>query len=331
MAKTTLTSGAGLCDREPPCHTKTALTLGGASPHVSPQGLLNDDIDSLLLDMEHITRSTNEEFVNMATLADSMEVLRGYRTPEQLQQTELLVFETYFYTRCAEMANREDLPEMHKHFFVQMMVEQERCALERPDRSRKAKNLCLPVWERGVGENARIGWTNKKLDQLIAYIEKSLDPTSEFPDVDGAFDRNLGLGCETDECIVPTGLQGIWQYGCWCNFGDRLMEGAHHPINEHDDLCRSMQLCMRCAKMDARNEGRSCDPKTQDFVAAFAFGDQSLVSACTAYNPDICARDVCTCQMALISGLVELVWVGYIYDPAPRHISEGGTFDYRGS
>jgi len=231
------------------------------------------------------------------------------------QQTiSLLADEKYFYSKCIDASRDSTLPPFQSQFFGGMAAFLENCALERGNGRSRRDTVCLPEWSTNVLT------INEYLDQMI-------DNAHGF---NIGHDRNLGLGCKGENCVVPTGLDGIWNYGCWCNFGHRLMDGKGVAVNKHDELCQRMQLCLRCAKIDGDQGGYDCNPKSQDFVAAFAFHDEDLVAACSRTNPgEPCARDTCTCQMNLVEGLVELIWDGYIYDPAPLHESEGGTFDFK--
>merc|ERR1711981_1478769 len=79
------------------------------------------------------------------------------------------------------------------------------------------------------------------------------------------FDENRSAFCEGGVCQAPLGLQGIWGYGCWCNFGAALMTGRATPVNKFDEICRDMQLCLRCAVRDSVIDGYGCDPKTKSY------------------------------------------------------------------
>jgi len=143
-----------------------------------------------------------------------------------------------------------------------------------------------------------------------------------------------GLNCASHagiggKCRVPVSLAGIWHYGCWCNFGDDLMDGSGLPVSPHDQLCQSMQYCLRCAKMDAEDDGTyTCDPKTDKFNAGFGFGKKSLSAECKQKNDkQPCPTHLCMCEMTLLAGLIDLIWTGYTYEPQYRHAAIGGTFD----
>ena len=150
----------------------------------------------------------------------------------------------------------------------------------------------------------------------------------------GAVDWN----CHDDQCDIPVTLKGIWGYGCWCNFGGDLMKGKGTPVNPHDKVCQDMQLCLRCAEMDASSDGYACNVKTVTYNSLLQLGavgladnDNSINSGCTSINGnDKCAAHTCACEVQMINDILELVWQGYAHDMAPRHPDNpyGGAFDW---
>merc|ERR1712098_951217 len=105
--------------------------------------------------------------------------------------------------------------------------------------------------------------------------------------------------CQNGTCQIPLSLDGIWGYGCWCNFGYDLMQGKGKPVNEFDAVCKSLQLCLRCARMDGDTDGYTCDPSTQGYNAYFSWMPQTngILADCTEKNPgDFCAQHSCSCE-----------------------------------
>jgi len=133
--------------------------------------------------------------------------------------------------------------------------------------------------------------------------------------------------CPDGNCGVTFGLGPIWGYGCWCNFDQDLMEGRGRPQNKYDEICRDMQLCLRCARFDGKNEGYECDPITQSYGMQ---GGPDFASRCSAGNPDDeCAAHTCTCEQQLLADFVGLAFqthpVSVVYEPEFKH---GAGFDY---
>ena len=80
---------------------------------------------------------------------------------------------------------------------------------------------------------------------------------------ESTFDRSVN--CPSGGCAIPIQLSHIWGYGCWCNFGDELLEGSYHPVNAYDEVCRNLQQCLKCAIKDAQTGDYECDPKTKEY------------------------------------------------------------------
>lgn len=134
--------------------------------------------------------------------------------------------------------------------------------------------------------------------------------------------KNMGnasareLNCRDEDCKVPLTLRGIWNYGCWCNFGSQLTTGAGAPVSHFDGLCQSMQSCLRCARRDGIEDGYECDPKSHEYHSSFTFTPsiESLAGDCEDANPDDpCGTHMCTCELQLIADLLESIWSGVTY------------------
>lgn len=129
---------------------------------------------------------------------------------------------------------------------------------------------------------------------------------------------------KTHQCQVPLTLSGIWGYGCWCNFGESLTEGVGKPVSEYDEICKKMQLCLRCARIDAKQAGNKCDPKSVYYEVDFGWmqSNQAILADCTKNNPNnFCAQHVCSCELNLIHDLLNLLWDGIVYDDFYKHSS----------
>jgi len=144
------------------------------------------------------------------------------------------------------------------------------------------------------------------------------------------------FNCHDQECDIAIDLRGLWGYGCWCNFGSKLTNGKGQPVSAHDKVCKNMQLCLRCAEMDAGEGGYECDAKTTEYNSIFSQSsgqnnnDNSFNSQCANLNPgNLCGTHVCTCEIQLINDILSLVWDLEPYETFPRHPSNpyGGDFD----
>lgn len=139
--------------------------------------------------------------------------------------------------------------------------------------------------------------------------------------------QNRHAHCPNGNCLVNFPLQPIWGYGCWCNFDSDLMEGRGRPVNRYDEICRDMQLCLRCARFDGKNEGYDCDPITQGYGMG---GGPDFSSRCSAGNPDNeCAAHTCTCEQQFLSEFVGLSFqLPVVVTYEPEFLHSGGNFDY---
>jgi len=159
----------------------------------------------------------------------------------------------------------------------------------------------------------------------------------EFGLLKGARTLNKDYNCDDTECDIPLDLRGVWNYGCYCNFGSELTTGKGQPVNAEDAVCKRMQLCLRCAELDAKEGGYPCDTRTVVYNSTLGQSGPvqnsnaySFNSGCQVQNPDdLCAAHVCTCEMQLINEFLGIFWSGKMHDPAPRHPDNpyGGTFD----
>ena len=47
------------------------------------------------------------------------------------------------------------------------------------------------------------------------------------------------------------------------------MNGSGDPVNELDQFCKDMQICLRCAVLDSENAGwEMCDPINQNYTTS---------------------------------------------------------------
>jgi len=130
------------------------------------------------------------------------------------------------------------------------------------------------------------------------------------------------INCPNGICQVTWFLTPIWGFGCWCNFGFSLMAGSGQPVHRADEICRDLQLCLRCAKMDAKDASPpyTCDPVTQGYTYQQSAG--GFVTECTLANNagSQCAVDVCCCEQQFIADLlVEVFNPSWSYDASYKH------------
>merc|ERR1711881_49783 len=129
--------------------------------------------------------------------------------------------------------------------------------------------------------------------------------------------------CEDGQCEIPLSFSGIWGYGCWCNFGYDLTQGSGKPIDGFDGVCKSLQMCLRCARIDANEAGQeSCDPVGVEYNATFSWlpSQEGIMADCSEQNPgSVCAAHVCTCELNIISDILDLLWSQVTFDSGNLH------------
>ena len=115
--------------------------------------------------------------------------------------------------------------------------------------------------------------------------------------------------------VIPFGFDRIWNYGCWCNFGEDLLDGRHQPVNIFDSICKDFQLCLRCAKLD----DDSCDPANQTYQTGGITNNH--VSQCQVQNSgNECATNVCICEQTIIVEIMDLAFLPF--DPVNEYSDE---------
>merc|ERR1711879_828775 len=116
-------------------------------------------------------------------------------------------------------------------------------------------------------------------------------------------DFRSASNCPPGGCTVMFPIQPLTNYGCWCNMkpGD-LTKGAGLPQDSFDETCRDFQLCLRCARWDAKQDGTyTCDPVTDGYVGV---GSSNFVVDCDAGNPTDCGAHLCMCYTNFYASLL---------------------------
>jgi hypothetical protein len=148
-------------------------------------------------------------------------------------------------------------------------------------------------------------------------------------------DFRSASNCPPGGCTVMFPIQPLMNYGCWCNLqsGD-LTTGAGLPQDSFDEKCGNFQLCLRCARWDAKQDGTyTCDPVNDGYVGV---GNSNFVIDCDAQNPTDCGAHLCMCYTNFFASLVGFLWnpPAAPYDASRAHpgnlYNPAGTFDYDG-
>merc|ERR1712038_231929 len=135
--------------------------------------------------------------------------------------------------------------------------------------------------------------------------------------------------CPPGGCKSMFGIEPINGYGCWCNFGNDLLKGMSAPVNEIDGICRNLQLCLRCARWDGRNDPNSyvCEPADTAYQAK-QVGSHYEVNCSGPNSGDACATHVCSCNYNFIVSLFKLIFQQYVHDPQYKHLDSNGNTNW---
>jgi len=182
-----------------------------------------------------------------------------------------------------------------------------------------------------------------RYDPIFAQVLSVKAQAEGFPDhvyrrvlaalAENKEDNRMITDCDpnTSVCTTPISFGAVWGYGCWCNFGEELTTGSGKPVDDFDKVCKDLQMCLRCSKLDAKETGGYCNPLTQQYSATYNFqrDDAEMLSDCQAQNAGSeCASQVCSCELKFISEYIDLQWSNAGYDAAKK--LENG-FDQAGS
>jgi len=125
------------------------------------------------------------------------------------------------------------------------------------------------------------------------------------------------------ECNSFIPFDSIWDYGCWCYFGDDAGKGQGKAQNEVDELCKSLQTCYRCAKLDSLEDvsDKICKPGQIEYnVNVNSISNQGALLACQhPLNTDDCQIHVCSCEINFINRLLQLFFSGVTFNPDLHH------------
>lgn len=129
--------------------------------------------------------------------------------------------------------------------------------------------------------------------------------------------------CTPDSsCGAVFDFSAIQNYGCWCYFGENAGKGFGIPRNPIDEICRDLQMCYRCAKIDSLLESEICRPGNTTYRVEMNHEvlTGNILASCKASNQNNnCQLHTCCCETDFITKLVKLLWDGYKFEPKYQH------------
>lgn len=142
-----------------------------------------------------------------------------------------------------------------------------------------------------------------------------------YQEVSSAKSRaQCGVNRSIAECTTFIPFDAIWDYACFCQFGDDAGTGQGTVQNEMDGACKKLNSCYKCAKIDSLSEAEICKPGDTDYkVDVNKAFFQGVYATCQENNPDQCAVNVCTCEVKFIKDVLALFFSSYQFDPSLHH------------
>merc|ERR1712080_455586 len=165
----------------------------------------------------------------------------------------------------------------------------------------------------------------------IQIVDSSGEIKPAFANFTAWWNERTLCGGDDIECGGLFDLSPIWNYGCWCHFGNSAGKGRSSPVDPVDELCKSLQHCYRCAALDAREEGDICVPWQTDYTLDVEHKNKGIYKQCQrSNNDDDCEFHTCCCEMDFLSKLFDLffqsAWTGQ--QPYNKWNKHSKGFDY---
>merc|ERR1712110_532758 len=127
-------------------------------------------------------------------------------------------------------------------------------------------------------------------------------------------------------------------YGCWCSMASHFRNGQGPVQNPLDENCKMLHLGYDCVKMDARDEGTTCDTTQDEYYVIPSFNVNSIDFLCQALSDALyghlsqakqnCAVRLCSVESRFMSWIITEFMNGGTFDFSKIHDTHGGTFNY---
>jgi len=133
-------------------------------------------------------------------------------------------------------------------------------------------------------------------------------------------------------------MSNIRGYGCWCSMSTLFRKG-HGPVqNRLDENCKKLHLGYDCVKMDAKNEGTTCDTSEDEYFVMPVFNTASIDFLCQTFTertyghlsqPKLnCAVRLCSVESRFIAEIITDFMNGGSLDFSKIHDTYGGPFNF---
>jgi len=110
-------------------------------------------------------------------------------------------------------------------------------------------------------------------------------------------------GCDA---VLPLNLN----YGCWCHADNTdIFKGKGQPVDEFDKACKMYKQCLRCVRLDSRNDGLVCDPGSQNYTTVNHRSKDGIHAECSRNNDGDCATNTCCCEVEYVQTILKLFMI----------------------
>lgn len=125
-------------------------------------------------------------------------------------------------------------------------------------------------------------------------------------------------------------------YGCWCNAENHFKYGHGKPVNMYDHNCQQLARGYECIRMDAKEDGITCESSEDQYVAMPGFSGGKLdfmCDICYSLFPNLsdakkrCAKRLCVVESRYLAFFLNTYLTGHVFDDGPIWEEYGGTFD----
>jgi len=161
-----------------------------------------------------------------------------------------------------------------------------------------------------------------QLDNIATHVAKQNNPSVSSETTDDAI---LPLG-EGERALLQVDMGLLNRYGCWCYFEEEHGTGRGRPVDEIDQICKTLHDGYTCIEMDAADRNIECIPWEVPYNSAFGSGIPSgltmsgIVEECDRQNtPDSCESWTCKVEGWFAQSYFTYAAHGGLINPAHMH------------
>lgn len=114
-------------------------------------------------------------------------------------------------------------------------------------------------------------------------------------------------------------------YGCWCYAGENHGRGKSQPVDEIDEICKTLHNGYECLILDAQAENVTCDkPWESNYRSANRIINVDLVENCNRFNRNksMCEINTCIIEGHFIRSVLNLMFQGGRISSKFRHYND---------